>query len=83
MATGFATVLVFGFLMSGSLRFGQPVESTEIAAVEDSSAEVELNSLESMARSDVFEELLRLDADEAESLQMILDDVTPEGVSQQ
>jgi len=83
MATGFATVLVFGFLMSGSLRFGQPVESTEIAAVEDSSADVDLNSLESMARNDVFEELLRLDADEAESLQMILDDVTPEGVSQQ
>jgi len=83
IALAFSMLLIVAFLMTGSLRFGQSGESTQIAAVEAPLTEMELNSLESMARSDVFEELLRLDAAEADSLQMILDDITPEGVSQQ
>ena len=83
MAFGLSMLLVFGFLVTRSPRFGESDEPTQIAAIEDSFTEADLNSLESMARSDVFEDLLRLDPAEAESLQMILDDISPEGVSQQ
>ena len=84
MAMGFSTILVLGFILT-SVLWNQPqVESipTQVAILEDV-GEMDFNSLDSMSRSDVFEDLLRLDAAEAENLHMILDDITPEGVSQQ
>jgi hypothetical protein len=50
--------------------------------VEDGSEDMSLASLDAVARTDVFEDLLQLNAGEAESLQMILDETT-QGVSQQ
>ena len=44
---------------------------------------MDLNSLAAMSQTDVFDELIQLDADEAQNLQMILDDMAQEGVSQQ
>ena len=76
---GMASLLVAALLISG-LRGTNPGSEKPTTVVENSvSEEVELNSLDAVARTDVFEEILGLNADEADSLQMILD----EGVSQQ
>jgi hypothetical protein len=59
-------------------------QTTEVAAVESLPQEdVDLNSLAALSQTDVFDDLVQLDADEALSLQMILDDMAHEGVSQQ
>jgi hypothetical protein len=56
----------------------------EIAVVEGPpTEEANLASLDAVAGKDVFEDLLHLNAGEAENLQMILDDITGQGVSQQ
>jgi hypothetical protein len=76
---GMASLLVAAFVISG-LRGTNPIADKPTTVAEDSATEeVDLNSLDAVARTDVFEEILRLNADEADSLQMILD----EGVSQQ
>ena len=66
-----------------SERRTQP-EVPEGVAVETSHEEgADLNSLAAMSQTDVFDDLVELDADEALNLQMILDDMAQEGVSQQ
>jgi hypothetical protein len=83
MAFGFSAVLVLGIVWTGVEWNRHPVEP-EIAVVEGTSTEeANLASLDAVASKDVFEDLLHLDAGEAESLQMILDDITAQGVSQQ
>jgi len=86
MAWGISMVLVLG--MAGVLwnHQHQHLESQpeRIVAIEGGAQEeVDLNSLAAMSQTDVFDELVQLDADEAQSLQMILDDMAHEGVSQQ
>ena len=60
-------------------------ESTDIAGTENLSAseEADLSSLAAMSQSDIFDDLVHLNADEAQSLLMILDDMAQDGVSQQ
>ena len=48
-----------------------------------SSEEADLSSLAAMSQSDIFDDLVHLDADEAQNLLMILDDMARDGVSQQ
>ena len=83
MVWAFSLVLVIG--MAGVLWNHQHPESrTPDLAVETVSQEnADLNSLAAISQSDVFDELVQLDADEALSLQRILDDMAQEGVSQQ
>jgi hypothetical protein len=86
MTWGISMLLIIG--MAGVLWNHQhqvpESQTSEIAGVENLSPEVaDLNSLAAMSQADVFDELIQLDADEAQSLQMILDDMAQEGVSQQ
>jgi hypothetical protein len=85
MAWGISMVLVIG--MAGVLWNHQHehLESqTEAVAIDNTAQDdVDLNSLAAMSQTDVFDELIQLDADEAQNLQMILDDMAQEGVSQQ
>ena len=86
MAFGFSAVLVFGLVWTGIVWNRHPVETDtpEIATVEEvTTEETSLASLDAVARTDVFEDLLQLNAGEAESLQMILNDISTQGVSQQ
>jgi anti-sigma factor RsiW len=86
MVWGVSMLLVFGLTLGGVLlhqRQSVP-EETQGATVDDSSTEeVDVASLEGMSQKDVFDELLQLDMDEADSLNLILADLTPTGVSQQ
>ena len=84
MVWAFSLVLVIG--MAGVLWNHQHTGSRtpDVGAVETVSQEnADLNSLAAISQSDVFDELVQLDADEALSLQRILDDMAQEGVSQQ
>jgi len=84
MAWGTSMLLVIG--MAGVLWNHQhkALETPAVAAVENPADEdADLNSLAAMSQADVFDDLVQLDADEALSLQMILDDMAQEGVSQQ
>jgi hypothetical protein len=84
LAWGVSMLLVIGLAgVLWSERRTQP-EVPEGVAVENSHEEgADLNSLAAMSQTDVFDDLVELDADEALSLQMILDDMAQEGVSQQ
>jgi len=88
LAWGVSMLLVFGVSLGviWNQRHTNP-ETPSVATTEESvaSTEDDLNSLASMSRAnnDVFDDLVQLDADEAQSLQMILDEMTPKGVSQQ
>jgi hypothetical protein len=86
MTWGISMVLVIG--MAGVLwnHQHQHLESQpeEVVAIDTGSQEdVDMNSLASLSQTDVFDELVQLDADDALSLQMTLDDMAQEGVSQQ
>jgi hypothetical protein len=83
MAWGLSMLLVVG--MAGVLWNHQHPEpqATEVVGVENQFEDADLNSLAAMSETDVFDELVQLDADEALSLQMILDDMAQESVSQQ
>jgi hypothetical protein len=88
LAWGVSMLLVFG--VSLGVMWNQRhtnLESTNVAPIEEpaTATEDDLNSLASMsqANNDVFDDLVQLDADDAQSLQMILDKMTPQGVSQQ
>ena len=85
MAFGFSAVLVMGLVWTGVVwnRHPAKTETTQVAVVDDSTDEASLASLDAVARTDVFEDLLQLNAGEAESLQMILEDIPTQGVSQQ
>jgi hypothetical protein len=82
---GLAALLVFALTLTAVLwnqRETAPLPAT--AGVEDLLTEEEnMNSLAGMSRTDVFDDLVRLNADEADSLQMILEDITQSSVSQQ
>jgi hypothetical protein len=88
MAFGIAVLLIIGIGITHTLwnpgtKPASP-EIAQVAPVEDSTSdETQLQSLDAVARTDVFEDLLHLNSDEVASLQMILDDISPEGVSQQ
>jgi hypothetical protein len=85
MAWGISMLLVIG--MAGVLWNHQhqlpESQTAEIAGENVSQDAADLNSLAAMSQADVFDELVQLDADEALSLQIILDDMAQEGVSQQ
>ena len=84
MVWAVSMLLVVGLL--GVIWSQRPVEtqSPEVIAGENlSAAETDLNSLAAIPQADVFDDLVQLDADEALLLQMILDDMVQEGVSQQ
>ena len=84
MAWGMSMLLVVGLL--GVLWSQRPSESRipETIAVENAPpVESDLHSLVEISQADVFDDLVQLDADEALHLQMILDDMVQEGVSQQ
>ena len=84
MAWGVSMLLVVGLL--GIIWSQRPSESPvpETIAVENvPPVEPDLNSLAEISQADVFDDLVQLDADEALHLQMILDDMVQEGVSQQ
>jgi hypothetical protein len=82
MAFGFSAVLLLGIVWTG-VEWNRDQVQPEIAVEGSSTEEVNLASLDAVASKDVFEDLLHLNAGEAESLQMILDDITTQGVSQQ
>jgi hypothetical protein len=84
MVWGISMLLVIG--MAGVLWNHQhkALEAPAAVTVENVADEdADLNSLAVMSQTDVFDDLVQLDADEALSLQMILDDMAQEGVSQQ
>jgi hypothetical protein len=90
LAWGVSMLLVFGVSLGVVWNRHHTDPESPVAAIEESapsslSTEDDLNSLASMARAndDVFDDLVHLDAEEAQSLQMILDEMTPKGVSQQ
>ena len=87
LALGFSLLLVLGLTITTSVVWNrQPTAPTEIpvTAIEDSLAEeASVNSIAAMSEADVFDDLLQLSAAEADSLQMILEDLTQKGVSQQ
>jgi hypothetical protein len=86
MVFGLAAILIVGFAVTRAVWDAGPT-SHDVAQVptagESLSEEAELRSLDAVARTDVFEDLLQLNADEVAHLQMILDDISPAGVSQQ
>jgi hypothetical protein len=86
LAWGVSVLLVFA-ISAGVVwnQRGTISESKEIAGTENlsSSEEADLNSLAAMSQSDIFDDLVHLNADEAQSLLMILDDMAQDGVSQQ
>jgi hypothetical protein len=80
IAWGFSMVLVFGLAITPMLldqRSDQSV-SPQVVVAEDP---VEEESVSTLVRTDVFDDVLRLNADEADSLQMILEDLTEKGVN--
>jgi hypothetical protein len=84
MAWGISMLLIIG--MAGVLWNHQhhfPESQATETAAENLSQDADLNSLAAMSQTDVFDDLVQLDADEAQSLQMILDDMAQESVSQQ
>jgi hypothetical protein len=84
MAWGISMLLVMG--LTGVIWNHQHTvpQATEVVAVENLHQEdVDLNSLAALSQTDVFDDLVQLDADEALSLQMILDNMAQESVSQQ
>ncbi|HVQ64560.1 MAG TPA: hypothetical protein VMT78_08485 [Terriglobia bacterium] len=86
LAWGVSMLLVFA-ISAGVVwnQRGTISESTEITGTENlsSSEEADLSSLAAMSQSDIFDDLVHLNADEAQSLLMILDDMAQDGVSQQ
>jgi len=82
LAWGVSMLLVMG--LAGSIWSQRHMESQrpQVAAVEHQD-DADLNSLVALSQPDVFDDLVNLDADEALTLQMILDDMAQEGVSQQ
>jgi hypothetical protein len=86
LAWGVSMLLVFGLTLSvmWNQRHAIP-EPTQAQVIDDSSPEADLSSLSAMSQADqdVFDDLVYLNADEAQSLQMILDNMAHEGVSRQ
>lgn len=83
IAWGFSMVLVFGLAISPMLLKQQSTEPSQTALGEDPPEVESVNSLTVMTRTDVFDDVLRLNNDEADSLQMILEDMAEKGVSRQ
>jgi hypothetical protein len=83
LALGFSMVLVFGitFGVAWNQRYVEPESTDNLAS--SSFEEADLHSLAAIAQTDIFDDLVNLNADEALTLQMILDDMAQEGVSQQ
>jgi hypothetical protein len=84
LAWGVTMLLVFGlaFDFVWNHRDTEP-DQVQVADVEDTSAEAELNLLAAMSEPDPFDDLVQLDADEAENLQRILNDMARESVRPQ
>lgn len=90
LAWGISAALVFGLTITTSVLWDQrqiDPATTQVVPVEDLFTDQEtINSLASMAgvsQTDVLDDVLGLSANEAESLQMILEDLTQRSVSQQ
>jgi len=86
LAWGVSMLLVFAISAGVVWNQRQTIpDSTEVAGTENlsSSEEADLSSLAAMSQSDIFDDLVHLNADEAQSLLMILDDMAQDGVSQQ
>jgi hypothetical protein len=84
MSWGVSMLLVIGLL--GVFWSQRPVESEQAAVVDVENLageEADLNSLAAVSQTDIFDDLVQLDADEALSLQIILDNMAQESVSQQ
>jgi len=84
MTWGVSMLVVIGLV--GAIWSQRTVQTeTPDAPIVESSVmeEVNLNSLASMSEADIFDDLVELDADEALSLQLIIDGMAQEGVSQQ
>jgi len=79
IAWGFSMVLVFGLAITPMLLDQRNNESVPTQAVAEDPIEEE--SVNALVRTDVFDDVLRLNADEADSLQMILEDLTEKGVT--
>ena len=85
LAVGFALLLVLGLTITTSVLWNrQPAEPTPtVLAIEDSLPDEESITIAALSEADVFDDLLRLNPDEADSLQMILENLKGKGVSQQ
>jgi hypothetical protein len=84
MAWGMSMLLVLGLLGVIWSQRKNEAQVPETAAVDHvSPVDADLNSLAEISQGDVFDDLVQLDADEALHLQMVLDDMVQEGVSQQ
>jgi hypothetical protein len=83
MTWGLSMLLVVGSL--GVVWSQRHVESRqgEVAVENLPLEEADLNSLAAISQTDIFDDLVQLDADEALSLQIILDSMAQESVSQQ
>src|SRR5262245_16586815 len=82
---GLSVLLIFALALTVLLRNSPETTPVPAAAgVENLLVEEEsMNALSGMSRTDVFDDLVRLNADEADSLQMILEDITHTSLSQQ
>jgi hypothetical protein len=81
LAWGFSMLLVFG--LTFGVLWNQRHVAPESGDIAQGSEEVDLNSLAVITQPDIFDDLVNLNADEALTLQMILDDMARESVSQQ
>jgi hypothetical protein len=78
-AWGFSMVLVFGLMTSAVLWNQDSIEpaGTQFVPVEETmGAAGTIDAIASMGQTDVFDDLIQLDAGEAESLRLLLEDLT-------
>jgi len=85
LAWGFSMLLVFGLTLG--IEWNQRhmiLQSSEVVPTDGlSTEEADLTFLATISQADIFDDLVNLNADEANSLQMILDNMAQESVSQQ
>ena len=77
-ALGFSMLLIFG--VTAGVVFWNPgndtERTTEVVSIQESPEAATMKAIAGMGGSDVFDDVLRLDADEAQSLARMLDDLT-------
>lgn len=83
MAWGVSMLLVVGLVGLIWTQRQSAVDPIQVATEDVSGIADDFNSLAEISGSDIFDDLVRLSDEEAESLQMILADMTLNGVSEQ
>jgi len=87
LALGLSLLLVIGLTITTSVLWNrqtnEAVQNLVTVVEEPLTEEESISSIAGMSQTDIFDDLLHLNADEAASFQMILEDLNQKGVSQQ